>query len=65
MEEEMKAKMREHYVPESVNTQRGDFPEMPPLVRHAWFGAYSLNKKRPRGARSCILAHFQRVKLFL
>ena len=42
-----------------------DFPEMPPLVRHAWFGAYSLKKKRPRGARSCILAHFQRVKLFL
>ena len=38
---------------------------MPPLVRHAWFGAYSLNKKRPRGARSCILAHFQRVQLFL
>ena len=42
-----------------------DFPEMPPLVRHAWFGAYSLKQKRPRGARSCILAHFQRVKLFL
>jgi len=42
-----------------------DFPEMPPLVRHAWFGAYSLKQKRPRGARSCILAHFQRVQLFL
>ena len=38
---------------------------MPPLVRHAWFGAYSLKQKRPRGARSCILAHFQRVQLFL
>ena len=41
------------------------FPSMPPLVRHAWFGAYSLKQKRPRGARSCILAHFQRVQLFL
>ena len=45
----------------------GGFPLMPPLVRHAWFGAYILKKKRPRGgggARSCILVHFQRKFAF-